>query len=329
MAEQTQRFFRKVIRITADMSPNVRLARVQIAAGLQPTGEEICPGVLSWREYQKRRALWDQVRQCVALDAQFWEGASQLMFPPDWLNAAEQLWLSFNGGGKGQRCLGIGIDPAEGGDRTSMAAVGSQGLIELVSRKTPNTADVPNEAIAFIRRHGCLPERCVFDAGGGGKQAADQCRERGYPVRTVAFGESLLPELKRGMRYLDEKVEHREEHYVFFNRRAEMYFMMRVLLDPGGDGWEDSGIGGKRGWALPQGCVGPQYAELRRQLAPIPLTYDPEGRVKMIPKRRKAENSKEQTLEQLLGCSPDEADSLAIACWSMLSKMRVQRAGTV
>jgi hypothetical protein len=40
------KYFRRVIRIKAEDSPNVRYALAQIAAGKKPTGEVILPGVL-------------------------------------------------------------------------------------------------------------------------------------------------------------------------------------------------------------------------------------------------------------------------------------------
>jgi hypothetical protein len=56
-----------------------------------------------------------------------------------------------------------------------------------------------------------------------------------------------------------------------------MYGQLRLLLDPEGD----PVTSGRETFAIPAG-----YAELRRQLAPAPLTYDREGRLKLLPKRK-------------------------------------------
>lgn len=304
------RFYRRVIKIKATDSPNVVLALQQQAAGQEPTGEIVTPGVLTWGEYQKRRATWDLVRACVGLDAEFYEGASVLLYPPDWLNRAEQLSEALRG--HSRRAKAMGIDPAEGGDKTAMCAVDEKGLIELVSRQTPDTSVITGEVIAFGRKHSVPPENWMFDRGGGGKEHADRLRSQGYDVRTVAFGESVTPDPKRGMVQMEERIEQREERYVYKNRRAEMYGELSLLLDPA------AGVG----FALPA-----EYTELRRQLAVMPKLYDEEGRMRMLPKNKRGENSNEKTLTELLGCSPDEADSLVLAVHGMLHPAVKTRAG--
>lgn len=306
------RYYRKIIRIRAIDSPNVRWALAQQRSGQQPTGEILVPGVLTWQDYKKRLATWDAVRICVGLDAQFYEGAEVLMFPPDWLNRAERFADALQG--RPRQAKAIGVDPAEGGDKTSMAVIDELGLIELVSRKTPDTSVVTSEALALMRRHNVLPENVVFDRGGGGKQHADRLRQQGYPVRTVAFGEALTVQPKRGIRVLPEKIEQKEQHYAWVNRRAQMYGELRDMLDP----------------IRPQGFALPaKYVELRRQLGPIPLTFDPEGRLYLLPKNKKDKDSKVKTLVELIGNSPDEADSLVLALHGLLHKSQRKVAGAI
>ena len=72
--ENDVRYFRRVIRIKATDSPNVRLGLAQDRAGLTVTDEILVPGVLTYAEYRKRRATWDRVRQCIGLDGEFWKG---------------------------------------------------------------------------------------------------------------------------------------------------------------------------------------------------------------------------------------------------------------
>lgn len=300
-----QRFYRKVIRIRAEDSPNVRLGLLQQQQGQTPTGEMVLPGVLPWHDYQKRRITWDKIRQCIGLDAEFYEGSEVLLFPPDWLNRAERIADQLRG--RLRKARGIGIDPAEGGDRTAMAAVDEWGLIELVSRKTPDTSVITGEALAFMRRHDVPPDRVVFDRGGGGKEHADRLRAQGYPVRTVAFGETASLDPKYGKRQMKERWEVKEDRTAYKNRRAEMYGALREMLDPAHE----------RGFGLPA-----EYAELRRQLSPIPLTYDPEGKLEILPKQRRPDATEKTrpTLTDLLGCSPDEADALVLAIYAMQHK---------
>jgi hypothetical protein len=278
----------------------VRLALTQIAAGKLPTGEVLVPGILPYQDYRKRRLTWDKVQQCIGLDAEFYEGAEELLFPPQWLNRA-QLYAEEVRYLRKREAKGMGIDPAEGGDNTAFSVVDELGLIELVSLKTPNTAVIKNYTSELGRKHGLPPERWVFDRGGGGLQVADELRDRGFAVRTLGFGEAVTPELKRGLSTIDERVAVIEERYTYKNRRAQLYGELSNLLDPGQD----------QAWGIPA-----EYAELRRQLACIPKLYDNEGRLYLPPKRRKP-GSTEQSLEEMLGCSPDEADATVLAVYAM------------
>lgn len=306
-------FHRRVIRIKAEDSPNVRLAQAQIKAGQEPTGEVIVPGVKSWPEYVKNRKLWDKIRQCIGLDAEFYEGAEVLLYPPDWLNRAETIAAGLH---RNRQAKAIGIDPAEGGDSTAMAAVDELGLIELVSKKTPDTAIITSEALAFMTRHGVPPEMTMFDRGGGGKQHADRLRQQGYNVRTVAFGESSKPERKRGgITPLDTAIKQDETRYIYKNRRAEMYGRLRIRLDPSNERYAVPSQSLAIGWGIPA-----EYTELRRQLSPIPLAYDEEGRLELPPKHRKNPNDTRTTLTELIGCSPDEADAVVIGLYCMETK---------
>lgn len=347
------RYYRKVFKITAEDSPNVRYARAQIAKGIRPTGEIIVPGVMPWHEYQKRRTTWDKISQCIGLDAEFYEGAEILLFPPEWLNYAEGLARRLLSSGLQRKAEGIGIDPAEGGDKTAMSAVDRYGLIERVTKKTPNTSVIVGEAVAFMRKHGVPSERVCFDRGGGGKQHADTIRAMGREfvgIRTVAFGESINPVPKRGMTILEEKIENREEKYTYVNRRAQMYGELRLLLDHsedvfslhGGSGsgsgsnnsstrHNESGLSPTQQAARSKGFAIPffMYPELRHQMAPIPLTFDPEGRLKLLPKNKRNPDSDEKTLTELIGHSPDELDSLVLAIHAMLHKSKKVVAGGV
>lgn len=311
-------FIRKVIKITAMDSPNVKLGLEQKRLGLPITNEVIVPGVKTYAQYVKHRLLWNRVKQCVSLDAEFYEGAENKLYPPDWLNRAELIALSLSG--KSRRARAIGVDPAEGGDRTAMCAVDELGIIELVSKQTPNTAVITGELLAFAYKHGCPLENCLFDQGGGGKEHADRLRDQGHPVRTVAFGEAatLVNEerLRRGIAYrgTEKKIDEAETKYAYKNRRAEMYGILRQLLDPINEGW-----------GIPR-----EYAELRRQLAAIPLWHDNEGRLILPPKHRnpgqKAIDGK-PTMHDLIGCSPDEADSLVLAVFGMCNAPTIVHAG--
>jgi len=241
------------------------------------------------------------MEQCIGLDGMFYEGAEILMFPPAVLNACEKIADAIKG--LKRQAKAIGVDPAEGGDKTAMVAVDEMGIIEIVARKTPNTAVIPGEVLQFMRQHNVIAENVLFDRGGGGKQHADRLRQQGYKVRTVGFGEPVQLDLKRGQYQLETRKNIKEQKYVFKDRRAQMYGELMELT--------------QEGYGIPA-----EYTELRRQLAPIPKTYDEEGTLVLLPK------GGEGGLIELLGHSPDEADALVLAVHGLMHKPIRQVAGS-
>lgn len=323
------KYARKVIQIKATDSPNVRHAMEQQAQGLVPTDQAVIPGVLTWSEYQQRRATWDPIRQCIGLDAQFWEGADALMFPPMWLGQAEQVANELRASGVGRRALAMGIDPGEGSANTAWCIVDQLGVVDLLTKPTLDTTVITAQTIVLMQRYGLTPGRVAFDRGGGGKQHADRLRQQGYNVQTVAFGEGLTPMPRQQLNRppYPNRVEDREAKYTYKNRRAEMYGTLRQLIDPGEGpvpGVTATVVGGRFG--LP-----PWYPQFRQQLAPIPLLYDAEGRLEMLPKskRQDQKSTDRKTLVELIGHSPDEADALVLAVYAMLKLPGKVRAGAL
>lgn len=321
----SKRYIRKVIHITAADSPNVRLASEQQRRGIPVTNQEIVPGVLSWREYQKRTATWDEILQTIGLHARFYEGAEVLMYPPHWLNRAHHIARERGNRLHPNNRRALGIDPGEGMANTAWAVVDDSGLLELISRKTPDTSEIIEQTLSIMRRWQVPPDRTVFDRGGGGKQHADTMRRmktydypNGIRVRTVAFGESISLDPKRGLRPIDVRMDAKEDKYTYVNRRAEMYGELRILLDPSATFQDSLGKEVECSFAIPE-----HYSDLRLQLAPIPLLYDGEGRMRLPPKNRKSEaatKNGEKTLTEIIGRSPDEADALVLAVHGLLHK---------
>jgi hypothetical protein len=289
------RFYRKVIRIKAEDSPNVMLGLRQRELGIQPTGELVLDGVLPYDEYVKRRATWSPQRQTIGLDAMFHEGDEELLFPPMWIAHSERLAEKLKG--KRRNAKGVGIDPGEGRAETVYTASDELGIIEQIAKKTPNTAVIVGETIAFGKKHGVPPEQWLFDRGGGGKQHADRLRDKGYDVRCVGFGERpSLPMLVAGSHFAEMRAETKEVQYTYRNLRTQMYFELHYRCDPQ-----------HGGWAIPASCT-----ELIRQLSAMPKLTDDEGRPLMLSKGTGARDER-RTLWKLIGCSPDEADSCVLS----------------
>lgn len=313
-------FYRKVIPISAECSPNVRYAMAEIEAGRKPSHKVLVPGVLPYRDWVKRRATWDVIRQCIGLDGKFYKGMEVLLYPPDWLDLAHRIHSDLRSSNRKRHAKGIGVDPGEGEANTAISVVDEFGLIEQVSRKTPDTNVIHVDVLNMMWKWRLDPERVCFDAGGGGRQIAHRMRADGYAVKTVAFGETLVAGPRKIPLSRQQRVEQKELRYTYKNRRAEMYGNLRELLDPSNERTVVSTGETICGFGLPAG-----YVELRKQLAPLPLLYQRsshgEGQMYLPPKNRKDRKSKEEkTLEDIIGHSPDEADSLVIAIHAMLDQ---------
>ena len=165
-------------------------------------------------------------------------------------------------------------------------------MIELVSKKTPDTSVITGEILAFAKKHQVPSSRVLIDRGGGGKEHADRLAYQGFPIKSVGFGETISQEPKRGNILYEDRVSVRTEKYAYKNRRAEMYAQLRNVLETG--------------FGIPA-----DYTELHRQLAPMPLCYDDEGRMYLPPKTE---------LIDIIGNSPDEADALVLAVHGLVSQ---------
>ncbi len=279
------RLLRKVVHIDGADVPNVELGRCWREAEKDGQPPLIIPGLLTYQDYLRREAEWDEVQRTTRLYGRFYEGDLVLMFPPAWLDAAcdRRRWLELNA--KPREAWTMGVDVAYGGrDKSCWTIVDQEGVIKQIVRDTPKTTEIGGLTIELIRKYNLFPRAVAMDAGGGGKQIADFMYERGCQVQVVNFGEA--PTAPQGYR----------------NRRAEMFAHLRERIDP------DRG-----GFALP-----PNANELRQELAVLPLSCDSEGRLLLPPKDCSSSAAhRGPSLRQLLGRSPDRADSLALAVWAL------------
>lgn len=339
-------YLRKVIQISCEDSPNVRLGKLQERDKVEVTNEILIPGVMSYWKFKERELMWDDVKKCIQLYGRFYKGAELLLFPPHWLNKSEQLVEGLRR--KRRIAKAIGCDPGEGAAESCWYVIDDYGILDELALRTPNTTDVYKNTLYLMRKWQVDADNVMMDAGGGGHEHADYLREAGHAIHTVAFGESVVPKPKRGMTTI-EKVRHdREAKYAYVFRRDQMFGHLSTLLEPlvdmsEGQGYLEEYPTAANRWseidgtpaievdsrdAVPRFCIPPQYRELRRQLSLFPKVLDGEGRMKLPPKSRKASStSKEPTLIDIIGCSPDRADALAIAVYCRDFGIKRPRAG--
>lgn len=306
---ETNDLIRKVIRIKAEDSPNVRLALAEKEAGKEISHEEIIPGVVSYRDYNLRRATWNPMSQSIGLDAEFYEGADVKLYPATFIDASRNRAQK----NTDNVSYSIGVDPAAGGDSTSFACSSKTKLLNLFSRKTKDTMDIVDATIKLISTTGVDANMVGIDAGGGGLQIAHQLRRKGYEVRTVNFGAAFKLSKRAGVAPVRVRNEAEEKMQAYKNKRAFMYHLLRLRMDPG-SGYElfDIPLRFLRYATDEKSCT------LREQMEPIPYLFDSKGVIHMLSKSRKSRvdgqpEDKEITLTQLIGHSPDELESVIIS----------------
>lgn len=311
-------YYRKIIRIRATDSPNVRWALKEIEAGRVPSGRILLP-MKTYEDYIYDLETMDEYEKTVCLNAEFYQGAEIKMYPLEWLMRSYQIYEQLRTSGQRRRARGIGVDTGQGNANTSMYAVDDGGVIEGRSIKTPDTSVIPDLVVNFMQEHRCPASRVCFDRGGGGKEHADLLRKQGYKVRTVAFGESVTADLKASTRRLpvSEALELQEQRYLYLNRRAQMYHELRLAI--------------RDGFGIPSFRLSPSYADLTTQLRAIPLKRDEDGCIFLPPKNRKPDSKdKKPSLSEIIGHSPDELDALVLARYAAMHEDKtIIRAGAV
>lgn len=317
---------RKCIRIRADQSPNVRLGMQEVAAGQKPSHKILLPGVMTYGEYLNRLE-WTDEDKAVGLFAEFWRGEETKLFPEDWIESAILRAAALKLKRTRRQAKAMGIDPAAGGDNTTWTIVDELGIIKQISKKTPDTSKIVDDTIALGEEYGIEPEQWLFDAAKG-KEHADRLARLGYPAQIIYFGGSPTADEKDTS---GAKVHSAKGAYK--NRRSQMYGEIREVISPRRIELRTERINGqdveipetkpKEVFAIPG-----QLAELIRQMRPIPYEVDEYGRFCLIPKDKKGPNDKGKNMKALLGCSPDELDSLALAVHGMLHR-KVRRSAMV
>jgi hypothetical protein len=334
------RLFRKVLHVSGDHSPNVIAGRAWEAGGKVGKCPRPIPGILSWEQYQERLANWPPMRVRTRLLGLFPDEAGQKLFPPEWLDIAQALgrkiaaYNSQPGQERGRlrtgRPFALGIDVAHGGgDLTSFCVLGRWGVPfvwnaelrrwewAIFTKPTPDTQEIPGTTLRLMKRFNIAPQAVAFDSGGGGQQIADQLRGHGYDVSNVDFGST-------------EGVDTAE----YKNRRVAMYGELRKAMEPKPGvrrllatdpaEWHGKKL---RCLALP-----PDEADLRQDLAVLPLLYDGEGRLRLPPKDkpRKTSGRSEPCVRELLGGrSPDRGDALALAYFAWTAGQEYREASVI
>lgn len=198
------------------------------------------------------------------------------VIPTAWVDDAMKRWVA-RPTHKG-RMTRMGVDVARGGvDRTTVARRHGWWFDDLVSIPGMLTNDGP-KAAAFVAP--LIRDRAPIsaDAIGIGSAAVDFMRGLGMRVSAVVVSEGSNQRTKEGSLF-------------FKNKRAELYWRLREALDPAGD----------------EPIALPPDKELREEL--IAHRYKV---VQMGPARAGILMRDKDEVREVLGRSPDKADSVAL-----------------
>ena len=171
--------------------------------------------------------------------------------------------------------LRVGVDVARfGGDR-SVAVLRDDGAIldkEVWSGKS--TMETAGRIIRLMKRWSVPPEQVAVDDNGLGGGVVDRLREQGYSVCAVNNGAKA------------------SDSGHFSNVRAETYWALREAINPEGDAPLAIAATGNR-----------DFEGMMAELLQPSYSLDSKGRIKIESK---------DAIKARLGCSPDEADALAL-----------------
>ena len=306
-----------VIHISGEDSPNVQVGKYRVERGIPGPHPNIIPGVLAYDEWVRRMHKWDKIKRRIRLEGLFYTGTEALVYPPDWLDAAEKSFRILCNGerfeiierrpGRLGSVLAMGVDCGAGRDLSVWTVIDRQGLVFQYETPTPDTYEITQLTIKFIEMFDIAHNRVCFDAGGGGRQVVDHMRPLGYRgLRSVGFGTSPTPPPATKNKSKDKKVNAKEVQWTYKNKRAEMYGILRQWMDPSVN---------QLPFAIPE-----ELYELRHELSIMPMWFDKEGKMFLPPKDKMPgtrENPNEITIKKLLGRSPDRADSLVLATYAL------------
>lgn len=309
---------RKVIHISAFDSPNVQAGlhklREAREAGVEGpvSAPTPMPGILTWMEFLYRMANWDADAIKMRVKGEFLDEGQTLLITPATAERAAQAWWLIMGQKRGPYV--IGVDVAMGGRDKSVWCVADRlGVVQLLVKDTPNTMLICGVTKNLMAQYNVPGKRVGIDIGGG-KSVCDRLHEIGRLVQEIAFGTTA------------------DNSKVYKNKRAEMYGSLASLMDVStwsieydlveSDDEDGDDVEGEvltkssRCFAIP-----PDDAKLREELTAMPRLWDSEGKMFLPPKER-SNDSKQKTIRELIGRSPDRADACAIAA-EMLRRMDV------
>lgn len=229
-----------------------------------------------WRAARERQWGPDSALYANRVLGEFHASADDAVIPLSWIEAAVERWHEWKrtGGRKQATTLVHGVDVARGGADLTAIARRRGSVIEKIDKL--NTAST-TAVVAAIQVRMKPGDQAVIDVVGVGGGVFDQARERGLNVRPFTASKKSWK-------------KDRSTQLGFHNRRAEMWWGMRELLDPAFD---------------PDVCLPPDD-DMIGELAAPHWDITPSSKIKVESK---------DDIKERLGRSTDTADAV-LSTWT-------------
>jgi hypothetical protein len=328
--------YRKVIHVSAEDSPNVKLGRARAKHNLAPI--DIVPGILGYADYKKFSKIWPASKRRWGLDGLFPDETTNRLFPEDWLELAHALCDLLRRHNaelkaKGRRPklgypFGLGIDcgRSAAGDMTSFTVVGRYGWVHSESAHIADTSVVYKKVIALARRFKIRSEFIAFDSAIGGPISDLLNARKGWETAAVNFGsrEHIDTERFANMRasLYGEVAAAMELKYRTANdgtSSKRLKGQLRKMLDTPPDQWPKS-------WqcvAIPR-----EETELCRELKVLPRQHSHKNGALLLPPKERRDGRRmrpgEFCLRDLLGRSPDRGDSFVLGYYGLQRGLEIR-----
>jgi hypothetical protein len=328
------RLERRVIHVSAEDSPNVKVGRARAKRGLPPV--DLVPGIINYLDYQRFMRIWPAHKRRWGLDGLFPDESTNRLFPKEWMELAHGLYEILRRHNaeliaKGRRpkygwplALGVDCGRSKLGDLTSFTVVGRYGWVFSLSKHIHDTMETYRTILKLARRFKIAPEFIALDQAIGGP-IADQLRSRReWDVADVNFGakDSIDREKYENMRAhmygevaAAMELRYREDEQGQQRLRGRLQKML--ITDP--DRWP-------KGWmcvAIPR-----EETELVRELLVLPRQHSQRtGALLLPPKEPRPGKSRagEFCLRELLGRSPDRGDSFVLGYYALQRGLEIRR----
>jgi len=187
--------------------------------------ECVAAGRITEKWVKGRKRAWGETSPLFQAHVlgEFSDDLENTVIPLQWVEQANQRWLQWKAENPDYdeklEPITFGVDPARVGDRTAIARLQNNILLDIERRGKGSLMALVGYLVTSCRKN---IDNLAVDIGGMGVGVIDRLDELEYNPVAVNFGSST-------------KITDDSGQQKYVNLRAAMYFMLRDALDPDGD----------------------------------------------------------------------------------------------